>query len=156
MGTILYVTHNNYHSFSFVRPGSESVFPQLWNKFCEISQFPEIEEGHSARVSMPAKNVHNLHNIDALFKRIVHSFWVGPLTKQIEISVYAIKLLKNKSFSNHKSHIFLHVYIYFSYSWIFWKFLELFNILKITLKWSGFPRIQEISFKVETLLRITN
>ena len=34
---------------------------------------------------------------------------------------------------------------------IFLNFLELFHFLKITRKRSGFLRIQEISFKVETL-----
>ena len=65
------------------------VFPQLKNKFpgmhSEISwnltQFPEIEEGYSLHgvCYMPAK-IHKLHNINALFKRIVHSLGVGPST----------------------------------------------------------------------------
>ena len=40
----------------------------------------------------------------------------------------------------------------FHYSWISQNFLELFHFPKITRKRSGFPRIREISFKVETLI----
>ena len=59
--------------------------------------------------------------------------------------------MKFFAFSNHKSHIFLHVYMYFPYSSISQNFLELFHFPKITRKWLGFPGIREISFKVETL-----
>ena len=37
-------------------------------------------------IYMPAK-VHNLHNINALFKGIGHSLGVGPSIKQIEIGL---------------------------------------------------------------------
>ena len=79
---------------------------------------------------MPTK-VHNLHKIKALLKRILHSLGVGPSTKQI-IEMGLCERAKKIAFSNHKSHICLHVYIYiFS---IFMSFLELFNFPKITQK----------------------
>ena len=53
------------------------------------------------------------------------------------------------AFSNHKSHIFLHVYINFFHILEFPGIF--FHFPKITRKRSGFPGIQEISFKVETL-----
>ena len=49
------------------------------------------------------------------------------------------------------------MFTYFPYSLISWNFLALFHFPKITRKQSGFPGIQEISFKVETLTNtITN
>ena len=47
--------------------------------------------------------------------------------------------------------IVLHDHMYFPYSWISRNFLEYCHFPEITLKESGFPTIQEISFKVETL-----
>ena len=66
---------------------------------------------------MPAK-VHNLHNINALFKRTVHSLGVGPSTKQIEIG-YASEL-KMLLFKPHKSYFSTCLHIFS----IFLNFLE--------------------------------
>ena len=80
---------------------------------------------------MPA-NVHNLHNINAIFNTIVCSLGVGPST--ITNRLYnrfmrarEVSELKNFAFSNHKSHIFLHVYIHFPYFLISWNILESFH-----------------------------
>ena len=104
---------------------------------------------------MPAK-VHNLkQHKNAPFKTIVHNVGVGLSTKWTEIGLCerAIKK-KNCFFQNHKSHIFLHVYIDFPRSWISRNFLEFVHFPEITRKESGFPGIWEISFKVETLLTL--
>ena len=108
------------------------MFPQLKNKFPEmnseiswkLSQFPELEEGHSARVSMPAKNVQNLHNINALFKRIFCSLGVGPSTKQIEISL-CDRAKRIIAFSNQESYFSTHLHIFF----IFLNFLKIPGII---------------------------
>ena len=123
------------------------MFPQLKNKFPEIHselswnslQLNEIEKDHSVCVKMPAK-VHNLPNINTLFKRIVHSLGVGPSTKKIDLCKRA---LKNCFFSSHKSHICVHIYISFPYFWISWNYLSAIS--------QKLPGIQEISFKRETL-----
>ena len=71
---------------------------------------------------------------------------MGPWTKQIEIGL--CKQAKESAFSNHKSHTFLHVYIYIFH---ILEFPGIISFPEITRKRSGFPRSREISFKVETL-----
>ena len=90
------------------------------------------------------------NNINALFKRIVHSLEVEPSTKQIG-RWHVCKRAKRASCKKKKSlssHIFQHVYILFS---TFLNFLDLFHFQRIIRKQSGFLGIREISFKVETL-----
>ena len=92
--------------------------------------------------------------ISGFLKIIVHSLGLGPSTRRIQIRLNASKRskrAKNFAFSNHKCHncfSWSHVSsIFLNFS----EFLEYFNFPEITLKESGFPTIQEISFKVGTL-----
>ena len=94
-----------------------------------------------------------LHNINAFFEINVHGLGVGPSTKWIEIGLLVCERVKRASykkkiaFSNHKSHIFLHVNICFPYSWISQNFLEFFHFPKVTRKRSGFPRFGKFPSK---------
>ena len=128
-----------------------SVFPQLKNKFPEtnseiswnLSQFPELKKAAVSMLDVRKSSHFAQHK--RLFKRIVHSLGVGASNKQIEIGL--CKRAKKNCFSNHKLTVI--------FSCIFSRFLnfvELFHFPKITWKRLGFPRIPEISFKVETLL----
>ena len=130
---------------------TQNTFPEMnseisWN----LLQFPETEEGHKAHLIYAREN--------SQFAKHQCPFWnncsrlrVGPSTKQIEIGLCELAKKKN-AFSSHNSHICLHVYVYnfhiIEFPGISWNF---FHLLKITRKRSGFPGIQEISFKVETL-----
>ena len=116
-----------------------------WN----LSQFPETEEGHSVLDVRESSQVaqHKCH-----FWIIVHSLGVGPSTNKVNRNRFMrASELTNFAFSNHKSHIFLHVYVDFPIFHNFPQFPGIFCFPKITRKRSGFLGIQEISFKVETL-----
>ena len=125
------------------------MFPQLKNTFpgmnskisWNLSQFPETGEGHSPLVRCPRKfTICTIFNgFNALFKIVVHSLGVGPLTKRIEIGLRERASLKIFAFSNHKSHIFLHVYIFFSIFLNFPEFPGIFSFPK------NYPEVIRIS-----------